>query len=37
VAYRLRGIESATGWQLSDPELRLPLAAALELVQAEQV
>jgi len=37
VAYRLRRIEAATGWQLSDPELRLPLAAALEFVQEEQV
>jgi hypothetical protein len=37
IAYRLRRIESATGWRLADPELRLPLAAALELVQEEQV
>jgi purine catabolism regulator len=37
VAYRLRRIEAATGWQLGDPELRLPLAAALEFVQEEQV
>jgi purine catabolism regulator len=37
VAYRLRRIEAATGWQLADPELRLPLAAALEFVQEEQV
>ena len=37
VAYRLRRIEAATGWRLADPELRLPLAAALELVQEEQV
>jgi purine catabolism regulator len=37
VAYRLRRIEAATGWQLADAELRLPLAAALEFVQEEQV
>ena len=37
VTYRLRRIEAATGWQLADPELRLPLAAALEFVQEEQI
>ena len=37
IAYRLRGIEAATGWRLADPELRLPLAAALELVHDDQV
>jgi purine catabolism regulator len=37
VAYRLRGIEAATGWRLADPELRLPLAVAVGLVQEEQV
>jgi PucR family transcriptional regulator, purine catabolism regulatory protein len=37
VAYRLRRIEAATGWRLADPGLRLPLAAALELVQEDQV
>jgi DNA-binding PucR family transcriptional regulator len=37
VAYRLRRIEAATGWRLADPELRLPLAAALELVQDDQI
>ncbi len=37
VAYRLRRIEAATGWRLADPDLHLPLAAALELVQEEQV
>jgi PucR-like helix-turn-helix protein len=37
VAYRLRGIEAATGWRLADPELRLPLAVAIGLVQEEQV
>lgn len=35
VAYRLRAIEKATGWQLGDPELRLPLAVALRLVQED--
>jgi PucR family transcriptional regulator, purine catabolism regulatory protein len=33
VAYRLRAIEKATGWQLGDPEIRLPLAVALRFVQ----
>lgn len=33
VAYRLRRIEDLTGWQLDDPELRVPLAIALQLVQ----
>ncbi|MEO8462281.1 MAG: helix-turn-helix domain-containing protein [Chloroflexota bacterium] len=33
VAYRLRRIETITGWHLADPELRLPLAVALRLVQ----
>jgi hypothetical protein len=34
VAYRVRRIEALTGWRLSDPELRLPLALALRLVQS---
>jgi purine catabolism regulator len=33
VAYRVRRIEEATGWRLADPELRLPLALAVRLVQ----
>lgn len=33
VAYRLRRIEEITGWRLSDPEIRLPLAVALRLVR----
>jgi DNA-binding PucR family transcriptional regulator len=33
IAYRVRRIEALTGWRLSDPELRLPLALALRLVQ----
>ena len=37
IAYRVRAIEAATGWRLSDPELRLPLAVAVGLVQEEQV
>ena len=36
VAYRVRRIEALTGWRLSDPDLRLPLALALRLVQSEQ-
>ena len=35
VAYRVRGMEAATGWRLADPELRLPLAVAVGLVQEE--
>jgi purine catabolism regulator len=33
IAYRLRRIEDLTGWQLADPELRVPLALALRIVQ----
>lgn len=33
VAYRLRRIEALTGWRLADPEIRLPLAIALRVVQ----
>jgi purine catabolism regulator len=36
VAYRVRRIEAITGWQLSDAELRFPLALALRLVQEDQ-
>ena len=36
LAYRVRRIEALSGWRLSDPELRLPLLIALELVQTEQ-
>jgi purine catabolism regulator len=36
VAYRVRRIEESTGWRLADPELRLPLALALRLVQDDQ-
>jgi len=36
IAYRVRRIEEATGWRLADPELRLPLAMALRLVQDDQ-
>jgi PucR family transcriptional regulator, purine catabolism regulatory protein len=35
VAYRIRRIEALTGWQLSDAELRFPLALALRLVQED--
>ncbi|HEY2917063.1 MAG TPA: helix-turn-helix domain-containing protein [Candidatus Limnocylindrales bacterium] len=37
VAYRLRRIEAASGWRLTDPELRLPLSIAVRLVQDDQV
>jgi hypothetical protein len=33
VAYRLHRIEDLTGWRLSDPDLRVPLALALRIVQ----
>jgi purine catabolism regulator len=33
VTYRVRRIEELTGWRLSDPEIRLPIAVALRLVQ----
>jgi purine catabolism regulator len=33
IAYRVRRIEELTGWRLADPEIRLPLAVALRLVQ----
>lgn len=33
LAYRARRIEGRTGWRLTDPELRLPLLLAIELVQ----
>lgn len=33
IAYRIRRIEDLTGWQLADPELRVPLALALRIVQ----
>lgn len=36
ITYRVRRIEALTGWRLSDPELRLPLALALRLVQTQQ-
>lgn len=35
VAYRLRRIEGLTGWNLADPEIRLPLILAVYLVQSE--
>jgi PucR family transcriptional regulator, purine catabolism regulatory protein len=37
IAYRLRRIEAATGWRLAEPELRLPLAVAVGLVQEDQI
>lgn len=36
VAYRVRRIEAVTGWSLADPDLRLPLALAVRLVQIDQ-
>jgi len=37
VAYRLRRIETLTGWRLSEPDLRLPLTLAVRLVQDDQL
>jgi DNA-binding PucR family transcriptional regulator len=37
IAYRVRAIEAATGWRLADPELRLAIAAAVELMQDAQI
>jgi hypothetical protein len=36
LAYRVRRIEALSGWRLSDPTLRLPLSAAVRLVQDAQ-
>lgn len=36
LAYRVRRIEAATGWDLANPDLRLALAVALRLVQSAQ-
>jgi purine catabolism regulator len=37
LAYRIRRIEAQTGWRLADPDLRLPLAMAVRLVQSAQL
>ena len=37
VAYRVRRLEEIGGWDLSDPDLRLALSAALRIVQNAQV
>jgi PucR family transcriptional regulator, purine catabolism regulatory protein len=37
IAYRLRRIEASTGWQLTDPDLRIPLALAVRMVQEDQI
>jgi hypothetical protein len=36
LAYRIRRIEQVTGWRLADPDVRLPIAIAVRLVQSEQ-
>lgn len=36
VAYRVRRMEAATGWSLSDPDLRMALAIALRIMQSAQ-
>jgi PucR family transcriptional regulator, purine catabolism regulatory protein len=37
VAYRLRRIEAASGWRLTDPDIRLPLAIAVKLMHDDQI
>jgi PucR family transcriptional regulator, purine catabolism regulatory protein len=37
LAYRIRRIEATTGWRLGDPDLRLALLLALELVHNDQI
>ena len=34
LAYRIHRIEALTGWRLADPEMRLPLAIAVRLVDS---
>jgi PucR C-terminal helix-turn-helix domain len=36
LAYRVRNLESSTGWDLADPDLRLALAVAVRVVQSAQ-
>jgi len=36
LAYRVRNLESTTGWDLADPDLRLALAVAVRVVQSAQ-
>jgi hypothetical protein len=36
LAYRVRNLESATGWDLADPDLRLALSVAVRVVQSAQ-
>jgi hypothetical protein len=36
LAYRVRRLETITGWRLTDPELRVALAVAVRLVQIAQ-
>ncbi len=35
IAYRIHRIEQLSGWRLADPEMRIPLLVALELVQLD--
>jgi hypothetical protein len=37
LAYRVRRIESLSGWRLTDPDLRLALAVAVRLVQSARI
>jgi DNA-binding PucR family transcriptional regulator len=37
LAYRVRNLETLTGWDLDDPDLRLALAVAIRIVQSAQV
>jgi purine catabolism regulator len=36
LAYRVRSLETLTGWDLGDPELRLALNLAVRIVQSAQ-
>ncbi len=36
LAYRVRNLESLTGWDLGDPDLRLALSVAVRIVQSAQ-
>jgi DNA-binding PucR family transcriptional regulator len=37
VAYRVRRLERAAGWDLADADLRLALQLAIRVVQREQI
>ncbi len=37
LAYRVRNLEGRTGWDLTDPDLRLALSVAVRIVQSAQI